>query len=292
MSEIKDVSFDILDTVSRTVTKNVYSLNMQVFLLNNCPYWAKYAAVDYDGIASWFSIKPILGSDSRWQLPRSSLGNCTQIERNGEYMRFDAADYERSVIEKEASLDLYYSVPEKQRLRYILNQKVFSLACCNRSFRWAAVNSDGRAFYFINKPMMSPPGHWLGNGLTGSQVEVRTDMLFVCDNWYDSLIRREKDCIDLDVLEYSGKAVEPECFMLNRKVFDLPMCPSWARYAVVTRSGECVLSKKKPSKTSGKDWNFAGSAVLLTGFLFNHEHYVISDCIMRKRNAKARKADA
>lgn len=289
MSETKDVTFDILDTKSRNVTKDIYKLNMQVFLLNNCPYWAKYVAVDYDGIASWFSIEPILGSDNRWQLPRGALGNYMPIEQYGDYMRFDTKDYAHRIIEKKARLDFCRAVTEKQRLRYVLNQKVFSLACCTRSIRWAAVDVDGRAFYFITKPRMSD-GHWLGNGLSDNRIEIKTDMLFVCDNWYNSLIRREENCIDLDTVEASGKSAEPEVFVLNEKVFALPMCPSWARYAVVTRSGECVLAEEKPSITTGTDWKFAGRAVLLAGFLFKREHYR-TECVMRKRNTKVRKAN-
>lgn len=197
MSETMDVSFDILDTTSRLVTKDIYKLNIQAFLLSNCPHWAKYAAVDYDGIASWFSIKPILGPDSRWQLPKGALGNYTPIEHAGDYMRFDAEDYERSIVEKKACFDFSRSVTEKQRLRYVLNEKVF----------------------------------------------------------------------------------------------DLPMCPSWARYAVVTRSGECVLTAKKPSITSGTNWEFAGRAVLLTGFLFDREHYR-TGCVARSRKPKVRKDNA
>lgn len=286
MSETMDVSFDILDTTSRLVTKDIYKLNIQAFLLTNCPHWAKYAAVDYDGIASWFSTKPILGPDSRWQLPKGALGNYTPIEHAGDYMRFDAEDYEHSIVEKKACFDFSRSVTEKQRLRYVLNQKVFSLVCCNRSVRWAAVDCDGRAFYFINKPRMSD-GHWFGNGLAGSRTEIKTDMLFACSNWQNSLIKREKDCIDLDVLE----SVESETFVLNEKVFDLPMCPSWARYAVVTRSGECVLTAKKPNITSGTNWEFAGRAVLLTGFLFDREHYR-TGCVARSRKPKVRKDNA
>lgn len=48
-------------------TMPVYKMSMGVFLLDQCPMWAKFAAVDHDGIACWFSEKPVLGYDNRWQ---------------------------------------------------------------------------------------------------------------------------------------------------------------------------------------------------------------------------------
>ena len=101
-----DVTSEAADATSSNLSTDVYKLDTQVFLLNQCPSWAKWAAVDHDGIASWYSVKPVLSSDKRWQLPRGVLGCCRTIERAGagQYMRFDASSYYDSAVEKKACL--------------------------------------------------------------------------------------------------------------------------------------------------------------------------------------------
>lgn len=86
----------------------VYRLSTKVFLLDDCPSWAKYAAVDYDGIACWFCSKPFLDSDNRW-MAKDGLYNT--IERNGAYVIFNAENFKDSLIEKKpADLDICYFV--------------------------------------------------------------------------------------------------------------------------------------------------------------------------------------
>ena len=104
-----DVTSEAAAATSNNLSTDVYKLDTQVFLLNQCPSWAKWAAVDHDGIASWYSTKPVLGSDKRWQLPKGVLGCCMPIERvgAGQYMRFDASSYYDSVVEKKACLSPY-----------------------------------------------------------------------------------------------------------------------------------------------------------------------------------------
>lgn len=97
---------DAAAATSNNLSTDVYKLDTQVFLLDRCPSWAKWAAVDHDGIASWYSTKPVLSSDKRWQLPKGALGCCMPIERvgAGQYMRFDASSYYDSAVEKKACL--------------------------------------------------------------------------------------------------------------------------------------------------------------------------------------------
>lgn len=104
-----DVTSDTVAATSNNLSTDVYKLDTQVFLLNQCPSWAKWAAVDHDGTASWYNTKPVLGSDKRWQLPKGVLGCCMPIERDGagQYMRFDASSYYDSVVEKKACLSQY-----------------------------------------------------------------------------------------------------------------------------------------------------------------------------------------
>lgn len=101
-----DVTSDAVAATSNNLSTDVYKLDTQVFLLNQCPSWAKWAAVDHDGIASWYSTKPVLSSDKRWQLPKGVLGCCMPIERvgAGQYMRFDSSSYYDSAVEKKACL--------------------------------------------------------------------------------------------------------------------------------------------------------------------------------------------
>lgn len=101
-----DVTSDSVAATSNNLSTDVYKLDAQVFLLNQCPSWAKWAAVDADGTACWYSTKPVLSSDKRWQLPKGALGCCMPIERvgAGQYMRFDASSYYDSAVEKKACL--------------------------------------------------------------------------------------------------------------------------------------------------------------------------------------------
>ena len=101
-----DVTSEAAAATSSNLSTDVYKLDTQVFLLDRCPSWAKWAAVDHDGIASWYSTKPVLSSDKRWQLPKGVLGCCMPIERvgAGQYMRFDASSYYDSAVEKKACL--------------------------------------------------------------------------------------------------------------------------------------------------------------------------------------------
>lgn len=101
-----DVTSEAAAATSSNLSTDVYKLDAQVFLLDHCPSWAKWAAVDHDGIASWYSTKPVLSSDKRWQLPRDVLGCRRSIERAGagQYMRFDASSYYDSAVEKKACL--------------------------------------------------------------------------------------------------------------------------------------------------------------------------------------------
>lgn len=107
--EKMDVTSDAVAATSNNLSTDVYKLDTQVFLLNQCPSWAKWAAVDHDGTASWYSTKPVLSSDKRWQLPKGVLGCCMPIERvgAGQYMRFDASSYYDSAVEKKACLSQY-----------------------------------------------------------------------------------------------------------------------------------------------------------------------------------------
>lgn len=107
-----------LDTKEVTVTRTEkrYVLNEKVFDLDNCPDWAQYAAVDHDGIATWFSSKAFLTADNRWQAIKLFPGKCKVIDcTDGRYIDFDTEDYEISLIKRpEKLLDVTMADLEKK----------------------------------------------------------------------------------------------------------------------------------------------------------------------------------
>ena len=107
-----------LDTKEVTVTRTEkrYVLNEKVFQLDNCPDWAQYAAVDHDGIATWFSGKAFLAADNRWQAIKLFPGKCKVIDCiDGRYIDFDTEDYEISLIKRpENVLDVTMADLEKK----------------------------------------------------------------------------------------------------------------------------------------------------------------------------------
>ena len=86
-----------LDTeeVQVTRTETRYVLNEKVFDLEECPYWAQYAAVDVDGEAYWYSSKPSCVG-SCWV----NHGRLRLIEDGAKACIFDATDCQHSLIER------------------------------------------------------------------------------------------------------------------------------------------------------------------------------------------------
>ena len=119
-----------LDTKEVTVTRTEkrYVLNEKVFQLDNCPDWAQYAAVDHDGIATWFSGKAFLAADNRWQAIKLFPGKCKVIDCiDGRYIDFDTEDYEISLIKRpENVLDVTMADLEK---KYVCKIKIVRDVC-------------------------------------------------------------------------------------------------------------------------------------------------------------------
>ena len=88
-----------LDTeeVQVTRTETRYVLNEKVFDLEECPDWAQYAAVDVDGEAYWYSLKPsCVGS---YWVNHGSLLLIKDAAR-AKAIVFDATDWQHSLIER------------------------------------------------------------------------------------------------------------------------------------------------------------------------------------------------
>ena len=87
-----------LDTkeVQVTRTEKRYVLNEKVFELDSCPDWAQYAAVDADGEAYWYSVKPSR-VESDWV---DFYGRIRLIRDGDNPFIFDATDWQHSLIER------------------------------------------------------------------------------------------------------------------------------------------------------------------------------------------------
>ena len=81
-----------LDTKDVTVTRTEkrYILNESVFELDECPDWAQYAAVDADGEAYWYSVKPSR-VESDWV---DFYGRIRLIRDGDNPVIFDATDWQ------------------------------------------------------------------------------------------------------------------------------------------------------------------------------------------------------
>ena len=93
---MKTADLDTKDvTVIRTEKRCV--LNEKVFELDTCPGWAKYAAVDYDGMASWYCAKPETVGSVWINDGRSCL---IEDEARTGAIVFDTTDWMHSLIKR------------------------------------------------------------------------------------------------------------------------------------------------------------------------------------------------
>lgn len=74
-------------------------LTAEVFDRPDCPTWAKYAAVDRDGIACFYDKKPECDNVQMWL--RGEKGEYFMAVRGNQY---DASDWQNSLIERPATL--------------------------------------------------------------------------------------------------------------------------------------------------------------------------------------------
>lgn len=76
-------------------------LTAEVFDLPNCPSWARYAAVDSDGIGMFYADRPVAGNVG-WIYPDDSYHRTTVIftADDRDYRPFDATDWKHSLIQR------------------------------------------------------------------------------------------------------------------------------------------------------------------------------------------------
>lgn len=114
-------------------------LTQEVFIY--CPIWAGWAAVDSDGCAHWFSHEPERENKLYW------------FCRDGCKLRiagfFDATDWKNSLIKRQKGDEMK---------KKVLTKEVFSSPDCPKWAKWAAVDSDGFAYWYEEKPIPSHCG--------------------------------------------------------------------------------------------------------------------------------------
>lgn len=81
-----------------TNSSRLPKLTVDVFNREDCPEWAKYAAVDGDGMACYFSAKPTLAQAEPWW-SRTPKSNPVSL-----WYKFDASDWQNSLIERPTRL--------------------------------------------------------------------------------------------------------------------------------------------------------------------------------------------
>lgn len=107
-------------------------LTQEVFTRPDCPKWAKYAAVDFNGTAFWFEEKPNLGgyAASFWRAKSRTKYMCI----NGNFSRtVDLIERKQS----QTNLDWLCKYPE------VLAQRLIHFDA--KTGKWLA--PDGTAFY-------------------------------------------------------------------------------------------------------------------------------------------------
>ena len=180
-------------------------LTAEVFNRPDCPEWARWAAVDANGTGYLYSMEPWIGQAGRWLV--SITGDSKGC---GE---FDASDWQNSLIKR----------PHKKELPK-LTAEVFNRPDCPKWAQWAAVNWDGRVFFYSDKPMMCRSAFGKLTGKTQLLIEETFDAL----DWEDSLVQRPSK----------------ELPKLTQTAFHSPDCPKGATTLKVFPANHVVALDK------------------------------------------------
>ena len=200
--------YDASDWKNSTIERPAESeqlpkLTVDVFSFRDCPKWAQYAAVDAEGIAYWYDAKPKLDSQA-WR-NASEYFNARQITLANIPIRYDKADWRNSLIER----------PAEQRTK--LTHEVFSMLECPKWARYAAVDSDGVAYWYEDRPELDTY-RWGSTGVQFMKIaRGNTKLFYDSSDWKNSLIQRRKK--------------------LTEEIFNHPECPDDAVVAVVNADG-------------------------------------------------------
>lgn len=88
--------------------------------------------------------------------------------------------------------------------RYILNERVFDLDVCPDWAQYAAVDADGSAYWFVDKPVIS--GKCWVRRQTGCPAKCILPEAFDTTDWMHSLIKRpERKVLEVTIAELEKK---------------------------------------------------------------------------------------
>lgn len=253
-ADMQELKFDSTDwehsLIERPEALQLPKLTAEVFSLPQCPSWAKYAAVDEDGVAWYYRHKPSVG-DGRWN---TTAPNVHAIYDHGRYARFDASDWKSSLIERPAA------APK-------LTADVFSLPECPKWAKYAAVDSVGVAYWYAAMPkLMRLPG---GGG-----------WISACDCNNAKWIARDNKILTYDGSDWENSLIERPAIeqlpKLTSEVFSLPQCPEWAKYAAVDADGVVCYYKREPYILGGR-WESATHSDMQALYDAQHLEYIRYD---------------
>ena len=137
-----------------------------------------------------------------------------------------------------------------------LTVEVFKRSDCPEWAKWAAMDIDGSAYWFENKPVRHNRA-WLGGTYDFRFKSIPEN--FDSSDWEHSLIERP----------------QKELPKLTKEVFNRPDCPDWAQYAVLDKRGMAYYTQYKPVAAKDDvalDWLVDGSYRKMS-----EEHFDASD---------------
>jgi hypothetical protein len=177
-------------------------LTQAIFDSEDCPAWAKWAAVDEDGRAAWYSERPEIDRFAWFLKDKSDRFEWIKTPSHLAFRYYDSSEWMLSLIERPGRL------PK-------LTQAVFDREDCPEWANWAAVDADGRAFWYEVKPDRMVRAY-VTEDYKGELIT--KPGRFDASDWEHSLIERPKkpSCEDCKNFEpKQEKAGTIEVSMLN-----------------------------------------------------------------------------
>jgi len=104
---------------------------------------------------------------------------------------------------KVTELDTKEVTVTRTEKRYVLNEKVFELDSCPDWAQWAAVDADGSACWYVDKPVIS--GKCWVRRQTSCPAKCILSDAFDTTDWLHSLIERPKKVLEVTMAELEKK---------------------------------------------------------------------------------------
>ena len=104
---------------------------------------------------------------------------------------------------KVAELDTKEVTATRTEKRYILNERVFDLDVCPDWAQYAAVDADGEAYWFVDKPVIS--GNCWVRRQTNCAAKCILPEAFDATDWQHSLIKRPEKVLEITMADLERK---------------------------------------------------------------------------------------